>query len=76
MKFITIQNQRGEIVAINPKRITSITKSQGTVSVCLGSQEFVHTKFTNIKSAVEYVELATEERSWKDIEWSKEEDDP
>ena len=63
MKFITIQNQAGETVAINPKRITSITKeAHGAIVICLGSQEFVYTQFTSIQAAVEYVEWTYEDR--------------
>ena len=71
MKFITIQNQLGETVAINPKRITSITMCRGAVVICLGSQEFVYTKFTDIKSAVDYVERSYFDRDnhAKSIKW-------
>ena len=62
MKFIKIINQSGETVAINPKRITSITNFQGTILICLGSQEFIYTQFTSIEAAVDYVELAYEDR--------------
>ena len=62
MKFIKLVNQSGETVAINPKRITSITMNRGSVVICLGSQEFVITKFTSIDAAVDYVELAYEDR--------------
>ena len=59
MKFITIQNQVGEVIAINPERITSICYGiNKMVLIYLGAQT-VHTKFTNLKSAVEYVEKAT-----------------
>ena len=71
MKFITIQNQLGETVAINPKRITSITMTHGAVVICLGSQEFVFTKFTDLKSAVDYVERSywDRENHAKSIKW-------
>ena len=59
MKFITIQNQVGEVIAINPERITSICYGiNKSVLIYLGAQT-VHTKFTNLKSAVEYVKKAT-----------------
>ncbi len=75
MKFITIQNQMGQTVAVNPDRITHIAIAHDSVVIFLGSGEKVFTKFTNLRSAVEYVERATSERSWKEIHWSKDEDD-
>ena len=75
MKFITIQNQVGQTVAVNPERITHIAVAHDSVIVFLGNDERVFTKFTNLKSAVEYVERASSERSWKELEWSKDEDD-
>ena len=75
MKFITIQNQLGQTVAVNPERITHIAIAHDSVIVFLGNDERVFTKFTNIRSAVEYVERATSERSWKDLDWSKDEED-
>ena len=62
MKFIKIIDQSGETVAINPKRITSISVIQNSIVICLGSQEFVYTQFTSIDAAVDYVELAYEDR--------------
>ena len=75
MKFITIQNQLGQTIAVNPERITHIAIAHDSVIVFLGNDERVFTKFTDIKSAVEYVERATSERSWKEIEWSNSEED-
>jgi len=71
MKFITIQNQVGETVAINPKRITSIATAHGSVVICLGAQEFVFTRFTDLKAAVDYVEKAwwDRENDGKSIKW-------
>lgn len=58
MQFITIQNQMGEVVVINPERITSICYGLNkTVLIYLGAQ-IVHTKFTNLKAAIEYIEKA------------------
>ena len=75
MKFITIQNQLGQTVAVNPERITHIAVAHDSVVIFLGNNEQVFTQFTNLRSAVEYVERATSERSWKEIQWSKDEDD-
>ena len=71
MNFITIENQIGVTVAINPKQITSISMIQGTVVICLGSQEFVHTIFTDLEAAVDYVEHAYWDRKAhaKPIRW-------
>ena len=63
MYFITIKNQTGETVAINPKRITSITNYHGHVIICLGSQENIYTQFTTIQAAVDYVERSYAGRS-------------
>ena len=75
MKFITIQNQVGETVAINPQRITHIARSQNSIVVFLGNGEQIFTKFTSLKAAVDYVERSTDERSWKPISWYEYEDD-
>jgi hypothetical protein len=75
MKFITIQNQLGQTIAVNPERITHIAIAHDSVIVFLGNDERVFTKFTDVRSAVDYVERATEERSWKDIDWPSGEED-
>ena len=65
MQFITIQNQYGQTIAVNPKKITSIsmsTKSIGSVSIFVGQQEIL-TKFTDIRSATDYIEKAYIDRS-------------
>ena len=63
MQFITIQNQVGETIAINPKRITCICMGQNNVVlVCLGDKT-IHTKFTDLKSAVRYIEKAEVDRA-------------
>ena len=75
MKFITIQNQLGQTIAVNPERITHIAMAHDSVIVFLGNDERVFTKFTDVRSAVDYVERATEERSWKDLDWPSGEED-
>ena len=75
MKFITIQNQLGQTIAVNPERITHIAMAHDSVIVFLGNEERVFTKFTDVRSAVDYVERATEERSWKDLDWPNGEED-
>ena len=72
MKFITIQNQLGQTVAVNPERITHIAVAHDSVVIFLGNDEQVFTKFTDIKSAVDYVEKASKDRAgWfsKEIQW-------
>jgi len=62
MQFITIQNQIGESIAINPKLITQICYGLNKqVLVYLGDQ-IIHTNFTDIFSAVRYIEQATHDR--------------
>ena len=77
MKFITIQNQLGETVAINPKNITSICYglNNKTVMIYLGS-EILHTIFKDLQSAVDYVEHAWWDRynHAKSIKWEDEEE--
>ena len=75
MRFITIQNQVDQTVAINPERITHIAIAHDSVIVFLGNGEKVFTKFSNLRAAVEYVERATAERSWKEPHWSEDEDE-
>ena len=76
MKFITIQNQLGQTVAVNPERITHIAIAHDSVVMFLGNEERVFTKFTNLRSAVEYVERAYWGRKnhAKSIEWEDEEE--
>ena len=65
MQFITIKNQYGQTIAVNPKKITSICMSNtsvGTVSIFVGQQEIL-TKFTDIRAAADYIEKAYVDRS-------------
>ena len=64
MQFITIKNQYGQTIAVNPKKITSIsmsTRSVGSVSIFVGQQEIL-TKFTDIRAAADYIEKAYADR--------------
>jgi len=64
MQFITIKNQYGQTIAVNPKKITSISMSTtrvGTVSIFIGQQEIM-TKFTDIRAAADYIEKAYNDR--------------
>ena len=62
MQFITIKNQTGDTVAINPKRITNITLFQGHVIVSMGVEK-IYTQFTTIRDAADYIEKAYIDRS-------------
>lgn len=65
MQFITIKNQHGQTIAVNPRKITSICMSTtriGTVSVFIGQQEIM-TQFTDIRAAADYIEKAYLDRS-------------
>jgi len=64
MQFITIKNQYGQTIVVNPKKITSIsmsTRSIGSVSIFIGQQEIL-TKFTDIRAATDYIEKAYNDR--------------
>ena len=62
MQFITIQNQVGETIAINPKQITAVSYGLNKkVLIHLGEQ-VVHTKFTDLFSATRYIEQAIQDR--------------
>ena len=62
MQFITIQNQIGETIAVNPKQITQICYGHDkTVLVYVGSH-IIHTQFTDLLAATRYVEQAVQDR--------------
>jgi hypothetical protein len=59
MRFIAIETARSGNVIINPDNITSISKSEEqSVMLSLGGYEVVYTKFTDIGSAVDYIQRA------------------
>lgn len=59
MRFITIETERSGEVVINPDNITSISKSTNdSVMLSLGGYEVVYTKFTDVQSAVDYIQRA------------------
>ena len=60
MRFITIETERSGDVIINPDNITSISKSEEqNVMLSLGGYEVVYTKFTDVESAVDYIQRAS-----------------
>ena len=62
MQFITIQNQIGETIVINPKSITQICYGTNrTVLVYVGNH-IVHTQFTDLLAATRYIERAVQDR--------------
>lgn len=59
MRFIIIETERSGDVIINPDNITSISRSSNqSVMLSLGGYEVVYTKFTDIESAVDYIQRA------------------
>jgi hypothetical protein len=62
MNFITIQNQIGETIAINPKQITQVCYgTNNTVLVYVG-KHVIHTQFTDLLAATRYIEQAVQDR--------------
>ena len=67
MRFITIETEKSGNIIINPDNITSISKTviQGDngkwhrVMLSLGGYEVVYTKFTDVESAVDYIQRAS-----------------
>lgn len=60
MRFIMIKMKRdNEEVAINTANITSIKRLAGDVCICLGGDAPISTQFTNIESAVDYIQRAS-----------------
>ena len=59
MRFIAIETARSGNVIINPDNITSISKSEEqSVMLSLGGYEVLYTKFTDVESAVDYIQRA------------------
>ena len=60
MRFIVIETERSGNVIINPANITSISRSQSdSIMLSLGGYEVVYTKFTDVESAVDYIQRAS-----------------
>ena len=58
MRFIQINTRHKEVVAINADAITTIKKQSGIVYIYVGADSAVPTQFTNIESAVDYIQRA------------------
>ena len=59
MRFITIETERSGNIVINPDNITSISRSTNdSIMLSLGGYEVVYTKFTDVESAVDYIQRA------------------
>lgn len=57
MRFINIKSYNDEDIAINVNNITSIKPSGNYIIIVMGG-DLITTKFTNIKSAVDYIQRA------------------
>ena len=62
MQFITIQNQIGETIAINPKSITQICYGANKTVLVYAGNHVIHTQFTDLLAATRYIEQATQDR--------------
>jgi hypothetical protein len=59
MRFIQINTRHRDVVAINADAITTIKKdTTGIVYIYVGADSAVPTQFTNIESAVDYIQRA------------------
>lgn len=58
MRFINIKGYNDEDIAINVNNITSIKRSGHYIIIVMGS-DIINTQFTNIQSAVDYVQRAS-----------------
>ena len=57
MRFINIKGFHDEDIAINANNITSIKRSGNYIIIVMGG-DLVTTQFTNIQSAVDYIQRA------------------
>tara|TARA_R100001510_G_C7624232_1_gene184432 strand:+ start:455 stop:703 length:249 start_codon:yes stop_codon:yes gene_type:complete len=62
MQFITIQNEIGETIAINPKQISHICYNHNKTVLIFVGKQIIHTKFTDVLSATRYIEQAVQDR--------------
>jgi len=59
MRFIMIETSEGEPVAVNPSSIKSISRSTNNSVMLSFGDSIIYTKFTDIQSAVDYVQRAS-----------------
>ena len=62
MQFITIQNEIGETIAINPKQISQVCYGHNKTVLVYVGKSFVQTKFTDLLAATRYIERAIQDR--------------
>ena len=62
MQFITIQNQIGETIAINPKQITLVCYGTNRTVLVYVGKDIIHTQFTDLLAATRYIERAIQDR--------------
>ena len=62
MQFITIQNQIGETIAVNPKQITQVCYGANKTVLVYAGNHIIHTKFTDLLAATRYIEQAVQDR--------------
>ena len=55
MQFITIQNQIGETIAINPKQITHVCYGHDKTVLVYAGSHVIHTQFTDLLAATRYI---------------------
>ena len=62
MQFITIQNEIGETIAINPKQISQVCYGHNKTVLVYVGKNIIHTKFTDLLAATRYIERAIQDR--------------
>ncbi len=62
MQFITIQNEIGETIAINPKQISQISYNHNKTVLIFVGKQIIHTQFTDLLAATRYIERAVQDR--------------
>ena len=62
MQFITIQNEIGETIAINPKQISQVCYGHNKTVLVYVGKSIIHTKFTDLLAATRYIERAIQDR--------------
>ena len=58
MRFIYIHTRNDGRMAINPDAISTIRDHLGTIYIYVSGDKAIETKFTNIQSAVDYIQRA------------------
>ncbi len=58
MKFVVVKGYHDEDIAINVDNITSIKMSGSNAIILMGGDTPIYTQFTNIQSAVDYIQRA------------------